>query len=341
MSREKAEPKPHRAAEKQVPKIIKAKDLSELEIKLLLLLEKTINGPSAVYSLNELAELTEATTSDLMSAVTALSSKGYLRYRKLVTKEPGSFEASSLKDTVEKALTDIFDNLNKIERLSGMQDQTPKPAYKKVLEELSKGLVQAARRLSEVERARVSQLRQIQDTIESDGHKLAEVRLRMEIDHIDASEGAKLVEQYETEIRELKMQSASVGRIGVLSGQDQSVARQQELRRKISDLSEMLETARVRHLVGETTDEQFEQQNAILEHQKQEAIIELQRLENQPRIGLEELVRKTRGLGDAKVLPDKVTASVLSALEDLSVPNGRQEKTRNEAPQGSSPLSSS
>jgi hypothetical protein len=318
MPREKAESKRQKTADKAVPKVIAAKDLSELETKILLLLEKTMKGPSAAYSVSELTDLFGGTVTDIMSAATSLSRKGYIRFRRLAGRSPDfSIEPHRLVDLTGTAVSHTTDILDKIEKLHAMQDQTPKPVYNKVLDELSSELVHISRQLAEARRTRLSLLQRLQEAIEADKHKLAEVRLRMQIGQMDASEATRLAEQYENEIRELQTERASASSIGSPSGSDQAAARKEELERRISELSEMLEIERARHLVGETTEAQYSEQKAIVEREKQKAVSELQLLKNQSGATLGDISKRVCGLRDTKGIPDKVATNLLSELEAL------------------------
>jgi hypothetical protein len=301
-------------AERQLPKAVAAKSLTDLEIKLLLCLQNTIRGRSAVCSVSELGKTLEAPSADIMSSLTSLEKKGYLRYWRLSKELPTkSFESRELAEAV---FEHIIETLAMIDKLLSLQERTAKEVYDKVLKDLARELMYSTRRLAEARRACSKTPKRMKTMIESERKKLAEIRLRMAIGQIDRSEGARLVESYETEIRKLEAHVLNVTHF-LPEKSHESTGRQTELEKRLTGVSQEMEELLVRFQVGEITEAQRVQRSGELEEKRQRTVAELKLLADKPRFALADVKRTVRDLADRKILPEKVAARLLPELEAL------------------------
>ena len=300
--------------ESRLPKAVAATGLTDLEIKLLLCLQKTLHGPSAVFSISELAKTLDAPSGDVISSMTSLEKKGYLRHWRLFKGLPA--ESSEPKELAKSALEHTIETLTKIEKLSSLRESTPEGVYDRVLGDLLDELTYSARRLAEARRAGSTVPRRMQAMIEAEKAKLAEIRLRMAIGQIDPSEGARLVESYENEIHRLEAQVQDAAYLPSEKGHE-SIARQTELEDRLTGISENLEELWVRCKIGEITETQRAQQSCKLEEEKQSIVAELRLLEDKPRVALTNIEKKVRDLADAKILPERITARLLTEIDQL------------------------
>ena len=302
-------------AERRLPKAVATKGLTDLEIKLLLSLQKTIQGRSAVCSISELAKTLEAPSADITSCMTSLEEKGYLRYWRLSKGLPT--ESSEPREFAKAVLEHTVETLAKISTLSSLQERTPKEVYDKVLKDLLSELTCSTRRLAEARRAYSTTPKRMQAIIESEKGKLAEIRLRMAIGQIDDSEGARLVESYESEIRKLEAQVLDAAHL-LPEKSHESTARQKELEERLTSISQEMEELGVRCQIGEITEAQRAQRSGKLEEERQSVAAELKLLADKPKVVLADIERKVRDLAEGKILPDRIAARLLFELEALA-----------------------
>jgi hypothetical protein len=207
--------------------------------------------------------------------------------------------------------------LTKIDKLTDLQERAPKEVYDKVLKDLLGELASSTRRLAEARRAYSTTPKRMQAMIESEKKKLAEIRLRMAIGQIDRSEGARLVESYENEIRKLEAQVLHASHL-LAEKSHESTARQTELEERLTSISQEMEELWVRCQIGEITEAQRAQRSGKLEEERQSVAAELKLLADKPKVVLADIEKKVRDLAEGKILPDRITARLLFELEALA-----------------------
>jgi hypothetical protein len=305
--------------EKREANIPGAKDLDELELKLLLYLGKEAPNSNRVYSLSRIAGTLGGTTVDLMSAITSLEGKGYIRSWRIAPEKsllPGPLQ---LKDHAEFVLNQLLEVIVKIERLRDLQKETPKSVYAKVLSELLTQLDTATQRLVDL-RGRFSTERdRIRTTIDDDNQRIAETKVRAAIGQMESSEAEKIIERYEREIRDLQSEISAVTHFQHLreESKEKPALSKRDIEKRLLEISNELELIWVRRQVGELAERRYAEEKLRLEGERDRVITSLGGLSRNSD-PLEDLEGRVQALKRSNVVPDKLASQILSQFEALS-----------------------
>ncbi len=295
--------------EKRIAEVANVKDTSETELKLLLVLENTISGDAATYSISQLARDIDTGTAEVMSALESLEQKGYLRHWRV--------GKASVNDTLQERAAFSVKRaslaLDKIEKLQEVASRTSKQVYGKIMNELVSELSRAAAEIGAVRETYSRELSRLVDAIGDIREKEEEVRLRMAIGQIEGSEAERLLKLYSKDVETLE---GEISKLRLVDRSDvKNTPNTKKDEQRLSQINQALEILWARLEVGEISNSQYSEQKAKLERQRQQIAPKLHGDTEPYRAALGELKAKVSKLRDSKAIPAKTAAQLISALE--------------------------